>query len=96
VIARLSPRIRNAYDSDPVLASALALAEGAKPDVPPSPCTDSLACSVRYVIVNDALATPELIAFVQQTFELRFLQQDRERRLYEVGSLRTCNCRAGR
>lgn len=95
VLARLSPRIRSAYDSDPIFARALALAEGTTPARPQVPCVDSLACSVRYVIVNDATARPELIAFVQRTFDLRFLQRDRERTLSEVASVPACACRGG-
>ena len=80
-LARLSPRIRAAYETDPIIGPALALAEGTTPAPAPAPCTDSLACSVRYVIVNDLTAPPDLIAFAQRTFNLRVLQRDRERTL---------------
>ena len=102
-VARLSSRIKRAYDADPVLGPLLDLSEGRSPASPLSPGAAAaspgaslpqallpalpgcvLTCGVRYVVVDEALASHELKAFVERTFKLRPLGRTDTRVLYAV------------
>jgi len=83
-VARLSPRIKNAYESDPVFRPLLDLSEGRLVEAPAASCQDSLACSVSYLVVNESAASPELLKFVNDTFEMTPIERGDRRTLYEV------------
>jgi hypothetical protein len=80
-VARLSPRVRQAYEQDPVLG-ALLLEKPMKPSA-----GQTLACAFRYVIVPKAIAASTR-DIVNQVFELERLDGDDARDLYRV-----TNCR---
>jgi hypothetical protein len=87
-VARLAPRIVNAYTSDPVFGTLLRLSEG-KPigaEHPPDAAAAAdalLAFNVRYVVVNRATAPTDLLTYLQ-TLPLRMLAEDDHRSLYEI------------
>ena len=93
-VARLSKRTASAYESDPIVGSILDLSEHlpATRTVEAGPCRASLACSVRYVIVDSAAASSDLDTFVKQSFSLRLLEQDGARSLSIVDSVTGCGC----
>ena len=86
-VARLSSRIKTAYDADPIIGPILDLSEGRTPappgsDAPPAACL--LTCDVRYVVIDEAEASDELEAFVAKVFSLRLLARSGPRALYAV------------
>ena len=93
-VARLSKRIEAAYDADPIVGAILDLSEGrAAAAAPPAACRASLACTVRYVVVNESEASPDLQAFVARAFSMTPIERDATRALYAVGGLPGCQCR---
>ena len=90
-VARLGPRIKNAYEADPVFRPLLDLSEGKPVEAPSAGCRDSLACAVRYVVINES-ATPDLVKFVNDRFEMTLVERGDHRTLYEVTQLRGCVC----
>ena len=75
-----------AYEDDPVLGALLDLSER-KQAKAPTPCRDTLACAVRYVVINERRTSDPLRAFVEQTFDLELLEQNGGRTLYRVTAL---------
>jgi hypothetical protein len=98
-VARLSKRVENAYDSDPIVSRILDLSEGL-PAVPTqpgdTPCQSSLACSVKYIVVDKTLASGELIAFVADSFSLKRIDQSGASTLYAVTAVPACRCETSR
>jgi hypothetical protein len=90
-VARLSNRIRASYENDPVIAPILEMS-GGSPLRRRSGCRDSLACSVRYVVINRAATSPELQTFVRDAFSLTLVDESDGRTLYTVERLGTCSC----
>ena len=90
-VARLSSRIRASYDNDPIIAPILEMS-GGSPINRRAACRDSLACAVRYVVVNRAAASPELQTFVRDAFSLTLVDESDGRALYTVERLGTCAC----
>ena len=90
-VARLSERIRASYETDPIIAPILEMS-GGSPLRRRTACRDSVACSVRYVVINHAAASPELQTFVHEAFSLRFIEESDDRTLYAVERLGTCTC----
>jgi hypothetical protein len=91
-VARLSSRIKNAYESDPLIAQLLDLSEGRSvvvtptpPALPAPPAPTCISCSVRYVVVDEAFASPELQSFVTRSFALQPLARSGARALYSIG-----------
>jgi hypothetical protein len=95
-LSRISPRITKAYEQDPVLGPLLFFS------TPPTPysrgtgapytCRGSLACSIRYLVVNEARASGGLKTAIDRMFESRLIERDGNRALYAVEALRTCEC----
>lgn len=102
-VARLSSRIKNAYESDPLIARLLDLSEGRSvlvaPTSPAFPGPAALpafsasaapsapiciSCSVRYVVVDETFASPELQAYVARSFALQPIARSGARALYSV------------
>jgi hypothetical protein len=94
LVARLSPRLVAAYENDSVLGPLLRLSShGAQPaDAPRPPCGQTLACAVRYVIVDEPRTSADLDAFVEQTFRLELIERNDGRTLYSVSGLQGCQC----
>lgn len=90
LVSRLSSRIKTAYESDPIVGPLLDLSEGVPVKEPTGTC--SLACAVRYVVVNEADASEELKAFVTKSFSLRLVERSDSRSLYAVDGLLACSC----
>lgn len=91
-VARLSSRIKAAYEADPILGPLLDLSEGLPLKPRSADCRDSLLCPVRYVVVNDGQASRDLVAFVNDTFVLTPVQREGRRTLFTVDGLRGCTC----
>jgi hypothetical protein len=89
-VARLSSRIKTAYDNDPIIGPVLKLSEHSltsvapplAPPAPRAPC--ALTCDVRYVVINEATVSSELRSFIAKAFHLRLLEQTGARALYAV------------
>jgi hypothetical protein len=90
-VARLSNRIRASYENDPIIAPILEMS-GGSPLGRRIECRDSLACSVRYVVINRAAAPPELQTFVHDAFSLTLVDESDGRTLYTVDRLGACAC----
>jgi hypothetical protein len=91
-VARLSPRVRDAYEADPVLRPLVDVSQGLPVTMGAGGCRDSVACPVRYVVLNRSTASPELVDLVNTTFALREIDRDAERTLFAVDGLRACVC----
>lgn len=91
-VARLGRRIKTEYESDPVFRRLLDLGEGKLVDAPPAACGDTLACAVSYVVINEAAASPELVTFVNDTFDMTPVERGENRTLFRVNGLRGCAC----
>lgn len=91
-VSRLSPRTIRAYDEDPILGPLLDLSEGKPPAAAQANCSDSLACVVRYVVIDENLASEAARQFIGNTFSLEKLEQNGARVLYRVDGLKTCSC----
>lgn len=87
-VARLSSRIRLAYESDPVIRTILDLSEDKPASLSVSPASPAqcVSCDVSYVVIDEASASSELQAFVAKSFELRPLARSGTRALYSVQS----------
>jgi hypothetical protein len=94
-VSRLAPRVLAAFDRDAVVRRVLDLSEGrpAPSAVPTASCDGTLACAVRYVVVDESRASPELRAFVAGVFVLEPIERDGPRELLQVNGLRGCACR---
>ncbi len=98
-VARLSKRVESAYDSDPIVSRLLDLSEGlpAAPFKPgETPCQSSLACRVKYIVVDKTLASGELIAFVADSFSMKRIDQSGASTLYAVTAVPACRCETAR
>jgi hypothetical protein len=93
-VARLAPRIRATYESDAIVGPILLMSEGSAKNANGGECRDSLVCPVRYVVVNHVTASPDLEAFIHDTFSLRLIEHSDDRTLYSVDRLRSCLCTA--
>ena len=91
-VARLSRRIKTGYESDPVFRSLLDLSEGRPPEAGSASCRDSLACAVRYLVINEAQASQDLVKFVHDTFDMTPVEREENRTLFAVKGLRGCAC----
>ena len=88
-VARLSPKLLDAYERSPILGVLLRLSAG-------TPLAGEAALSraeggaalraagIRYVMVNKLTAPADLLAYVRTGLPLRVLSEDDERTLYEV------------
>lgn len=83
-VARLSPRITQAYETDAVFGPLLA-ASGDRPGPPmrPAASRETLACGVRYVVWRDG-ASPAARALVASVFRLRPIASAGGAALHEV------------
>jgi hypothetical protein len=91
-ISRLSKRIQGSYESDPIIGPLLDLSEHRSSTASAGPCTSSLACSVRYLIVDRGRASNSLMEFVDRTFQTAPLAADDGRELSVVQAVRGCTC----
>lgn len=94
-VSRMSPRTRAAFESDPLVGPILDLSEGLTPRIGGSSarrCRQSLACDVRYVVIDDTAASRELKDFVESSFRLQSAQRDAGRALYRVEGVPSCDC----
>ena len=91
-VARLASRIKTAYESDPVFRPLLDLSVGKLLEAPAASCTNSLACAVNYVVIDETAESPGLAKFVNDVFELAPVERSNRRTLYEVKQLRGCTC----
>ena len=99
-VARLSSRIKSAYNADPVISRFLDLSETPPPALPAPPALSErqrvegpapvcgLACDVRYVVVDEAAASGALKQFAASVFDLRRLASSGPRTLYAVNGRR--------
>jgi hypothetical protein len=94
-ISRLSKRVQSAYESDPIVGAILDLSEHRPPRSPGGPCTSSLACSVRYVVIDSSRASGELVDATRRFFDLRAIADDKSRSLYRADVAAPCTCSAG-
>lgn len=90
-VARLSNRVRTSYVSDPIIGPVLEMSEHRQPVLRQEICRDSLACSVRYVVVRNT-APPALHAFLRAAFVFSMIEQSDDRTLYRVDGMRSCSC----
>jgi hypothetical protein len=91
-VARLDPRVKVAYERDPVLGPLLRLSGGMplalQNTVTPSAAGVSLrAQGIRFLILNRATAPSDLIRYVETGLPLRMLGRESERTLYEVSDI---------
>jgi hypothetical protein len=95
LVSRLSRRVRDAYEADPVLRPLLDASEGL-PARPPeaAACPSTLACDARYVIVSEH-ASGELQQLAAAMFEMELVEGSPSASLYSVAGLRTCACGTG-
>ncbi|MGH9162919.1 MAG: hypothetical protein ACRD2X_23395 [Vicinamibacteraceae bacterium] len=96
-VARLSPRVKEAYAHDPLLGPLLQLSgESARAPLQAAERTtgevSSLACAARYIVLDRNRTTPEIEAFLDDAFRLRRLADDGTRRLYLVEQVRAVRC----
>jgi hypothetical protein len=87
-VARLSPRVRRAYEDDPVFGPLLS----GSPLTPPEHAARNLACALRYVIVPKASSAP-VGDVVNRVFRLEHLKGDDSRDLYRVTGWQPPYCR---
>jgi hypothetical protein len=90
-VARLDPRLVQAYKDDPVLGVLLRLsgggALGREQPLAPAQAADSLlAQGIRFVVINEETAPPDLLRYVSTELPLRGLGRDGARVLYEVAN----------
>jgi len=95
MVARLSNQTREKYEADAIVGPLLALSEGAQPPVRATgDCRASLACAVRYLVLDRERASPDLDAFVEQAFVLTPIARSGSRELFAVSGLTGCGCQA--
>jgi hypothetical protein len=87
-VARLPPRIVDAYLRHPVLGTLLRLSEGQplaaeRPPAPSDAADALLAINLRYLVVNRGDCPADLLAYVE-TLPLRLLAEGDGRSLYEI------------
>jgi hypothetical protein len=85
----LSPRLVAAHQADPVLGPLLRLSAGAPMDAEPpqdreTARTRLLGHGIRYLIVNEQTAPPDLIRWVRANLPLRTIAEDGGRTLYAL------------
>jgi hypothetical protein len=88
-VARLSPRLLTAHQADPVLGPLLRLSAGAPMTAEPPQDRQTAGSrlfghGIRYVIVNEQTAPPDLIRWVRANLPLRVIAADGERTLYAL------------
>jgi hypothetical protein len=81
IIGRMPPGAVEAYARMPVIGNFLRLSSG-QPVQPEPPGPVSLPC--RYVVINQATASPELVAFARAHLDLELLASGDGRELYRV------------
>lgn len=88
-VARLSPKLLDAYDRSPILGVLLRLSAG-KPlagerVLPRAEGAAALhSMGIRFVMLNRLTAPVDLVAYVRNALPLRVVSEDGERTLYEV------------
>ena len=87
-VARLPPRLVDAYTHDAVLGPLLRLSGGTplgdeRPPAAAAAAEALLAANIHYLVLNRATSPADLIAYVR-TLPLRLLAEDDERSLYEI------------
>lgn len=98
-VARLSPRVKEAYTRDPLLGPVLRLSGGSTDaslhlaEERFAGGASSLACAARYIVLDHKRATREMEALLADVFLLRRIADDGTRRLYLVEALRGVHCR---
>jgi hypothetical protein len=92
-VARLPEQVKTAHLSDPILGPILRMSELTPIDPDQIVCRQSLACAVRYVVIDDASAPPRLRQFVRSVFGLRLVERIDEKSLFAVDRLDRCSCR---
>jgi hypothetical protein len=85
-VARLSGRVKSAYETDPVVGPLLDLSEGKSVSVSTAASTCVLTCDVRYVVIDESTASRELQAFAVRSFSLQPIGRSGPRALYSVQS----------
>jgi len=88
-VARLSPRLVAAYESDPILGPLLRLSAGAPVSAePPLDAQATLARlrghRIRYFVLNEETAPADLVTWVRTNLPLRMIFRDGGRALYAV------------
>jgi len=91
-VARLSPRIRAAYQDDAILGPLLRLSDGhpLSAERPMDPRTAQAllrAHGISHVIINQLTAPADLLAYARASLPLRILAADAERTLYAIGDV---------
>jgi len=91
-IGRMPPMVAQAYDAMPVVGNLLRLSNGEEPikDEPPT------TLPFRYLVLDTATASPELIDYVRATLDMDLLSSGGGRALYAVQGVRSSSLRAGR
>jgi hypothetical protein len=88
-VARLSPKLLDAYERSPLLGPLLRLSAG-KPLVHEQVLSGEeagaalAAAGIRYVMLNKRTAPMDLADYVRRALPLRVISEDAERTLYEV------------
>jgi hypothetical protein len=90
-VARLSNRLRTSYVSDPIIGPILEMSENRDRAKRQEICRDSLACSVRYLVVRKT-ASPALQDFLRGVFMFSIIEQSDDRTLYRVDGMLSCSC----
>jgi hypothetical protein len=88
-VARLSPRLLDAYQQSPLLGLLVRLSAGqplaGEPVLPVADAGAALtAAGIHYVMLNKSSAPPDLAGYVRDGLPLRQISEDAERILYEV------------
>jgi hypothetical protein len=92
----LDRRLLTAYENDPVLGVLLRLSGGAplagERPLPPQAAADSLIHQgIRFLVVNEETAPPDLRRYVSMGLPLRPLAREGTRVLYEIGPASTAS-----
>jgi hypothetical protein len=79
-VARLSSRVKAAYETDPVIGGLLDLSSGTSLSSDPGPC--HLTCEVRYVVIDEAAASAQVQDFARKAFSLTMITRSGSKTLY--------------
>jgi hypothetical protein len=91
-VARLSPRVRVLYSTEPVLSSLLTLSSGKTLTAADLARDRALAADrlhrwrVRAVVVRKEEASAELVRYVREILGVRLIAEDETRQVYVVGA----------
>lgn len=88
-VARLSPRLVAAYESDPILGPLLRLSSGAPVGAEPQLDAQTTIArlrrhGIRYFVLNEETAPADLVTWVRTNLPLRMILRDGGRALYAV------------